>query len=71
MTVSDARPGAEEQPRADDRKRAQRLEKLGMVRCVADECFQENLAAARVYFEEHRTLCAPRSASALDKSVRQ
>ncbi|MEV5787265.1 helicase associated domain-containing protein [Streptomyces sp. NPDC052287] len=34
---------------------------------VADERFQENLAAARVYFEEHWTLCAPRSASALDK----
>ncbi|MFJ3674047.1 helicase associated domain-containing protein [Streptomyces sp. NPDC090106] len=52
-------------------KRAARLEKLGMVWSVADERFQENLAAARVYFEEHWTLCAPRSASALDKPVGQ
>ncbi|MER6126307.1 Helicase associated domain protein [Streptomyces sp. NPDC001795] len=52
-------------------KRAQRLEALGMVWSVADERFQENLAAARVYFEEHWTLCAPRSASALDKPVGQ
>ncbi|MEU1377937.1 Helicase associated domain protein [Streptomyces triculaminicus] len=52
-------------------KRAQRLEKLGMVWSVADERFQENLAAARVYFEEHWTLCAPRSASAMDRPVGQ
>ncbi|MGW6396519.1 Helicase associated domain protein [Streptomyces sp. NPDC055103] len=52
-------------------KRAQRLEKLGMVWSVADERFQENLAAARVYFEEHWTLCAPRTASALDKPIGQ
>lgn len=50
-------------------KRAERLEKLGMVWSVADERFQENLAAARVYFEEHWTLCAPRSAVALDRQV--
>ncbi|MFD3943446.1 Helicase associated domain protein [Streptomyces sp. NPDC058579] len=52
-------------------KRAARLEQLGMVWSVADERFQENLAAARVYFEEHWTLCAPRSASVLDKPVGQ
>lgn len=52
-------------------KRAQRLEQLGMVWSVADERFQENLAAARVYYEEHWTLCAPRSAAALDKPVGQ
>ncbi|AVH61694.1 MULTISPECIES: DEAD/DEAH box helicase [Streptomyces] len=52
-------------------KRAQRLEKLGMVWSVADERFQENLAAARVYYEDHWTLCAPRSAVALDKPVGQ
>ncbi|MGW6360326.1 Helicase associated domain protein [Streptomyces sp. NPDC055092] len=51
--------------------RARRLEKLGMVWSPADERFQENLAAARVYFEEHWTLCAPRTASALDKPVGQ
>ncbi|MDX3232483.1 DEAD/DEAH box helicase [Streptomyces sp. ME19-01-6] len=52
-------------------KRAQRLEKLGMVWSIADERFQENLAAARVYFEDHWTLCAPRTASAMDKPVGQ
>ncbi|MFE5199008.1 Helicase associated domain protein [Streptomyces sp. NPDC056601] len=51
--------------------RAQRLEKLGMIWSVADERFQENLAAARVYYEEHWTLCAPRSAAVLDKPVGQ
>ncbi|MGW4825519.1 helicase associated domain-containing protein [Streptomyces sp. NPDC004227] len=52
-------------------KRAARLEKLGMVWSVADERFQENLAAARVYYEEHWTLCAPRTASAMDKPIGQ
>ncbi|GAA1252327.1 DEAD/DEAH box helicase [Streptomyces aureus] len=51
--------------------RARRLEQLGMVWSVVDERFQENLAAARVYYDEHWTLCAPRSASALDKPVGQ
>ncbi|MFE5948173.1 Helicase associated domain protein [Streptomyces sp. NPDC056480] len=52
-------------------KRAERLEKLGMVWSVADERFQENLAAARVYYEEHWTLCAPRSATVLGRPVGQ
>jgi superfamily II DNA or RNA helicase len=52
-------------------QRAQRLEKLGMVWNTADERFQENLAAARVYYEQHWTLCAPRSATALDRPVGQ
>ncbi|WP_018569192.1 DEAD/DEAH box helicase [Streptomyces sp. PsTaAH-124] len=52
-------------------RRAARLEKLGMVWSVADERFQENLAAARVYYEGHWTLCAPRSASVLDRPVGQ
>ncbi|MEV6131898.1 Helicase associated domain protein [Streptomyces violaceusniger] len=52
-------------------KRAQRLEKLGMAWSAADARFQENLAAARVYFEQHWTLCAPRAAAALDKPVGQ
>ncbi|RPF30515.1 DEAD/DEAH box helicase [Streptomyces sp. TLI_185] len=52
-------------------KRAQRLEKLGMAWSAVDARFQENLAAARVYFAEHWTLCAPRSASVLDKPVGQ
>ncbi|MEU8489334.1 Helicase associated domain protein [Streptomyces sp. NPDC048641] len=52
-------------------RRAARLEKLGMAWSAADARFQENLAAARVYFAEHWTLCAPRSAAALDKPVGQ
>ncbi|MFD5399306.1 Helicase associated domain protein [Streptomyces sp. NPDC127097] len=52
-------------------QRAMRLEKLGMLWSVADERFQENLEAAKAYFEEHWTLCAPRSATALDRSVGQ
>ncbi|MEV6319328.1 Helicase associated domain protein [Streptomyces sp. NPDC051776] len=52
-------------------KRAERLEALGMVWSVADERFQENLEAARAYYEEHWTLCAPRSATALDRPVGQ
>ncbi|MFC7931799.1 DEAD/DEAH box helicase [Streptomyces cinereoruber] len=51
--------------------RAKRLEKLGMVWSVADERFQQNLEAAKAYFEEYWTLCAPRSAMALDRSVGQ
>ncbi|MER6916696.1 Helicase associated domain protein [Streptomyces sp. NPDC000594] len=52
-------------------QRARRLERLGMVWSVADERFQENLAAARVYYEEHWTLCAPRAATVLDRPVGQ
>lgn len=52
-------------------KRAQRLEKLGMVWSVADERFQENLEAAKAYYDQHWTLCAPRSAVALDRPVGQ
>ncbi|MCX4740865.1 DEAD/DEAH box helicase [Streptomyces antibioticus] len=52
-------------------RRARRLEQLGMVWSVTDERFQENLEAARVYYEEHWTLCAPRTATALDRKVGQ
>ncbi|MET7853909.1 Helicase associated domain protein [Streptomyces avermitilis] len=51
--------------------RAQRLEKLGMVWSLADERFQENLEAAKAYYEQHWTLCAPRSAVALSRPVGQ
>ncbi|MGW3852880.1 Helicase associated domain protein [Streptomyces fagopyri] len=51
--------------------RAARLERLGMVWSVTDERFQENLEAAKAYYEQHWTLCAPRSASALDRPVGQ
>ncbi|MEU5248051.1 Helicase associated domain protein [Streptomyces asoensis] len=52
-------------------QRARRMEGLGMVWSPADERFQENLAAARVYCEQHFSLCAPRSASALDRPIGQ
>ncbi|MHC0429038.1 helicase associated domain-containing protein [Streptomyces sp. O3] len=51
--------------------RARRLEQLGMVWDAADAAFQENLAAARAYFERYFSLCAPRSAVALDRPVGQ
>ncbi|MFE5097707.1 Helicase associated domain protein [Streptomyces sp. NPDC056638] len=51
--------------------RARRLEKLGMVWSVADERFQANLEAAKAYYEQHWTLCAPRTATALDRPVGQ
>ncbi|BCL33438.1 helicase associated domain-containing protein [Streptomyces aurantiacus] len=50
-------------------QRAARLEKLGMVWSLADERFQENLEAAKAYYEQHWTLCAPRSASVLDRPL--
>ncbi|MFJ7189577.1 DEAD/DEAH box helicase [Streptomyces bacillaris] len=52
-------------------RRAQRLEKLGMVWSVADERFQENLQAAKAYYEQHWTLCAPRTATMLDRPIGQ
>lgn len=51
--------------------RAKRLEKLGMVWSPVDERFQENLQAARAYYEEHWTLCAPRTATMLDRPIGQ
>ncbi|MQY16832.1 hypothetical protein SRB5_70350 [Streptomyces sp. RB5] len=52
-------------------QRARRLEELGMIWSVTDERFQENLEAARAYAAEHRTLCAPRTASMLDRPIGQ
>ncbi|MFP1629750.1 Helicase associated domain protein [Streptomyces sp. 5K101] len=51
--------------------RARRLEKLGMVWSLADERFQENLEAAKAYYEQHWTLCAPRTATMLDRPIGQ
>lgn len=51
--------------------RARCLEKLGMVWSLADERFQENLEAAKAYYDQHWTLCAPRSATMLDRPVGQ
>lgn len=52
-------------------QRARRLEQLGMVWSLADERFQENLEAAKAYYDQHWTLCAPRSAVALSRPVGQ
>ncbi|MGW0673250.1 Helicase associated domain protein [Streptomyces sp. NPDC002746] len=52
-------------------QRARRLENLGMVWNPADERFQENLQAAKTYYNQHWTLCAPRSATMLDRPVGQ
>ncbi|MFE7332492.1 helicase associated domain-containing protein [Streptomyces sp. NPDC057565] len=51
--------------------RADELEELGMIWDTADAQFTENLAAARAYYQEARTLAAPRHATALDKPVGQ
>lgn len=50
-------------------QRARRLEQLGMVWSLADERFQENLEAAKAYYDQHWTLCAPRSAAMLDRPL--
>ncbi|MFF0088202.1 helicase associated domain-containing protein, partial [Streptomyces canus] len=50
-------------------QRARRLEQLGMVWSLADERFQENLEAAKAYYAQHWTLCAPRTATALGKPL--
>ncbi|MFD6691047.1 Helicase associated domain protein [Streptomyces bacillaris] len=52
-------------------QRARRLEELGMVWSEVDERFQENLAAAKAYYEQRWSLCAPRTATALDRPVGQ
>lgn len=52
-------------------RRAERLEALGMVWDPAEADWQDNLAAARAYFAEHGTLCAPRGAVALERPVGQ
>ncbi|MFE6904764.1 hypothetical protein ACFVFJ_50035 [Streptomyces sp. NPDC057717] len=40
-----------------------------MVWSPADERFQENLEAARACGDQHRTLCAPRTATMLDRPI--
>ncbi|WP_406345840.1 Helicase associated domain protein [Streptomyces sp. NBC_01547] len=52
-------------------ERAAELEELGIVWDTADAGFEQNLAAARAYYEIHGTLAAPRDATALDQSVGQ
>ncbi|MEV4790573.1 Helicase associated domain protein [Streptomyces tuirus] len=52
-------------------QRARRLERLGMIWSMADERFQENLEAAKAYYEQHWTLCAPRTATMLGRPIGQ
>ncbi|MFJ9945789.1 DEAD/DEAH box helicase [Streptomyces erythrochromogenes] len=52
-------------------ERAAELEGLGIVWDTADAGFEENLGAARAYYELHGTLAAPRGATALDQAVGQ
>ncbi|MFA7767774.1 DEAD/DEAH box helicase [Streptomyces sp. NRRL S-448] len=52
-------------------ERAAELEELGVVWDTADHGFEQNLAAARAYYELHGTLAAPRHATALDLAVGQ
>lgn len=50
-------------------QRVKRLDRLGMAWSADDAKWQESLEAARVYFDTHGTLAAPRSATALDRAV--
>ncbi|WP_406737138.1 Helicase associated domain protein [Streptomyces sp. NBC_00853] len=52
-------------------ERAVELEELGIVWDTADAGFEQNLGAARAYYELHGTLAAPRHATALDQAVGQ
>ncbi|MFE5484084.1 Helicase associated domain protein [Streptomyces sp. NPDC056527] len=52
-------------------ERAAELEELGIVWDTADAGFEQNLAAARAYYELHGTLAAPRHATILDQAVGQ
>ncbi|WP_404962029.1 helicase associated domain-containing protein [Streptomyces sp. 147326] len=52
-------------------ERAAELEELGIVWDTADAGFEQNLGAARAYYELHGTLAAPRHATALDQAVGQ
>ncbi|MFI1451346.1 Helicase associated domain protein [Streptomyces virginiae] len=52
-------------------ERAAELEELGIVWDTADAGFEQNLGAARAYYELHGTLAAPRHATVLDQAVGQ
>ncbi|MFE6839999.1 Helicase associated domain protein [Streptomyces sp. NPDC057705] len=52
-------------------ERAAELEELGIVWDTADAAFEQNLGAARAYYELHGTLAAPRGATILDIAVGQ
>ncbi|WP_326600443.1 DEAD/DEAH box helicase [Streptomyces sp. NBC_01803] len=50
-------------------RRADRLEKLGMVWDERELAWEETLAVLRAYYQEYGTLAAPRSATVLDRPV--
>ncbi|MEV5249893.1 DEAD/DEAH box helicase [Streptomyces werraensis] len=52
-------------------ERVEDLEELGIVWEPADEAWEENLGAARAYFDAYGTLAAPVTAAILDKPVGQ
>ncbi|MCX4808547.1 helicase associated domain-containing protein [Streptomyces sp. NBC_01214] len=52
-------------------ERTAELEELGIVWDTADAAFEQNLAAARAYYELHGTLAAPRNATILDIAIGQ
>ncbi|MCX4960027.1 DEAD/DEAH box helicase [Streptomyces virginiae] len=52
-------------------ERAAELEELGIVWDTADAGFEQNLGAARAYYELHGTLAAPRGATILDIAIGQ
>ncbi|WP_407563121.1 Helicase associated domain protein [Streptomyces sp. 184] len=56
---------------AEGQERKRRLNEIGMVWSAPDLTWEENLAAAREYFAEHSTLCAPQGAAAAGKPVGQ
>ncbi|MEV5646241.1 helicase associated domain-containing protein [Streptomyces flaveolus] len=52
-------------------ERAKDLDALGIVWEPADEAWEENLGAARAYFDAYGTLAAPVTAAILDRPVGQ
>ncbi|MFD4914725.1 Helicase associated domain protein [Streptomyces virginiae] len=52
-------------------ERAAELEELGIVWDTADAGFEQNLGAARAYYDLHGTLAAPRGAAIMDVQVGQ
>ncbi|TXS47018.1 helicase associated domain-containing protein, partial [Streptomyces sp. t39] len=51
--------------------RAEKLDELGIVWDPADAAWEENLGAARAYYEAYATLAAPVTASIMDKPIGQ
>ncbi|GAA2114096.1 DEAD/DEAH box helicase [Streptomyces synnematoformans] len=56
---------------AEGRRRKRELNEIGMVWSAPDLAWEENLAAARAYYAEHRTLCAPQGAASENRPIGQ